>query len=755
MSKSRKRPDGNDKVTGQLAYLTDRTFPEMLYAKVLRSAYPHALIRSICTERAKELPGVKAIITHQDVSGVNGFGIITPDQPVFCDETVRFIGDAVAAVAATSVEVAEEAIKRIDVTYDVLPVLDDPVKSLAKNAPKLRDDGNVLYKKSFTKGDVAEGFKHCTAVVEETYHVPRQMHAYMETEGGVVVPEADGGITVYMGTQHGFKDQFQLSRILDVPKESIRIVSSPMGGSFGGKDELNVQPYAALLALKTNKPVKLHQTRAESVISSIKRHPMAITIKTGADETGKVIAHDVKIVADTGPYATLGPAILDFAVEHSAGPYRFEHIAVDGTSVLTNNAVSGEFRGFGGNQITFALENQMDRLAEQVGMCPLALRKLNLRGEHDLGPLEQRIVPTTGASDVLENVERLKDQLEFKKDHPFVRTGVGIAMAMHGGDALGVLDGAGGRLSLSDEGKIDVSFGFEEVGQGIVAVIEELTIAALQCDEDDITITIGDTNRVPHSGSTTASRGTSMVWHALERMKQEFKEKLCEQAALITDEPVNDLCLGTGGIYKGEEQVLTYRSLREQVTSEANVVVETTFDFPTTPDEVDGGHYLYTFAGVLAAVEVDLLTGQVTVTHLHQAISAGEVVNELGYKGQIEGGGVMSLGYSIMEDMGMEQGHYLKPNFDTYMLPTISDVPRLTVDSIEKLPDGDVHGPRGVGEIGTVAVAPAITKAIHDALGIWINKIPVDPSTILQAVEKEGATWWNEFENEQPIVSHK
>lgn len=421
-------------MTGQLAYLTDRTFPEMLYAKVLRSAYPHALIRSICTERAKELPGVKAIITHQDVSGVNGFGIITPDQPVFCDETVRFIGDAVAAVAATSVEVAEEAIKRIDVTYDVLPVLDDPVKSLAKNAPKLRDDGNVLYKKSFTKGDVAEGFKHCTAVVEETYHVPRQMHAYMETEGGVVVPEADGGITVYMGTQHGFKDQFQLSRILDVPKESIRIVSSPMGGSFGGKDELNVQPYAALLALKTNKPVKLHQTRAESVISSIKRHPMAITIKTGADETGKVIAHDVKIVADTGPYATLGPAILDFAVEHSAGPYRFEHIAVDGTSVLTNNAVSGEFRGFGGNQITFALENQMDRLAEQVGMCPLALRKLNLRGEHDLGPLEQRIVPTTGASDVLENVERLKDQLEFKKDHPFVRTGVGIAMAMHGGD---------------------------------------------------------------------------------------------------------------------------------------------------------------------------------------------------------------------------------------------------------------------------------------------------------------------------------
>lgn len=288
---------------------------------------------------------------------------------MFCDETVRFIGDAVAAVAATSVEVAEEAIKRIDVTYDVLPVLDDPAKSLAKDAPKLRDDGNVLYKKSFTKGDVAEGFKHCMAVVEETYHVPRQMHAYMETEGGVVIPEADGGITVYMGTQHGFKDQFQLSRILDVPKESIRIVSSPMGGSFGGKDELNVQPYAALLALKTNKPVKLHQTRAESVISSIKRHPMAITVKTGADETGKVIAHDVKIVADTGPYATLGPAILDFAVEHSAGPYRFEHVAVDGTSVLTNNAVSGEFRGFGGNQITFALENQMDRLAEQVGMC--------------------------------------------------------------------------------------------------------------------------------------------------------------------------------------------------------------------------------------------------------------------------------------------------------------------------------------------------------------------------------------------------
>ena len=234
-------------------------------------------------------------------------------------------------------------------------------------------------KRLYKNGHVEEAFTQCAFIVEETYELPRQMHAYMETEGGVIVPEEDGSITVYAGTQHGFKDRFQLSRILGLPERMIRIISSPMGGSFGGKDELNIQPYGALLALATGCPVKIHNSRPESVKAGLKRHPMMITAKTGADANGHILAHQVKIVADTGAYATLGPAVLDFSVEHAAGPYIIPNIETEGVSVFTNNGVSGEFRGFGGNQITFALEGQMDRLADLLKMDPIEFRRRNLR----------------------------------------------------------------------------------------------------------------------------------------------------------------------------------------------------------------------------------------------------------------------------------------------------------------------------------------------------------------------------------------
>ncbi|WP_099303221.1 xanthine dehydrogenase subunit D [Bacillus sp. Marseille-P3800] len=740
MTKQRIRPDGVPKVTGQLTYMTDLTFPNMLYGKVLRSAFPHANIIRLSTDRAEKLPGVKAVITHQDIPGLNGFGIIFPDQPVLCDKRVLYVGDAIAAVAAESIEVATAAIALIEVEYEQLDVLDHPQKSLDPLAPKLRKEGNILHRNGYKKGDAEAAFENCDLIVEETYSVPRQMHTYMETEGGVVVPEADGCITVYMGTQHGFKDRFQLSRILDLQEEKIRIVSSPMGGSFGGKDELNVQPYAALLALKTGRPVKLHQTRQESFVSGIKRHPMEITVKTGVNGDGFLMAHEVKIVADTGPYATLGPAVLDFSIEHAAGPYKIPHVSVDGLSVYTNNAVAGEFRGFGGNQITFALEGQMDRLADLLDMCPIDFRKLNVRGTTDEGPLGQRIVPTSGALDVL---NRAEDYLLRERDEPsspHTKRGKGIAISMHGGGlGYGRLDTAGGRLSLTNKGKIEISFGFEECGQGILAVIEEILTTEIGCSEEDIQVVIGDTDRVPLSGSTTASRGTSMVWHAVKRMKGTFKQDMISLAARRTNRPEEKLYLGKGGVYEGRERIISYIELGE---AESLPTVTTTFNFPTTPDAVDSGHYLYTFSMTFSEVEVDLLTGQIKIICLDQVISAGPVVNERGYKGQIEGGGVMALGYAVMEDAHMVEGYYTKENLDKYMIPTITDVPfSMGVEPIEQLPEGDEHGPRGVGEIGTIAVAPSIVKAIHDATGVWVNQLPVSPLALLQEMERRKEPW--------------
>ncbi|WP_299512119.1 xanthine dehydrogenase subunit D [uncultured Rummeliibacillus sp.] len=743
--KDRIRPDGLSKVTGDLKYLTDLTFPNMLYGKVLRSKYPHAKILSINTEKAESIPGVEAVITHKDVPGMNRFGIIIADQPVFCEDRVRYIGDAIAAVAAESFELAEEALKHIEVVYEELPILDSPDKALESDAIRLHPAGNICSRSSFRNGDVQQAFEECVAIVEETYELPRQLHGYMETEGGVVVPEDDGGITVYAATQHGFKDRFQISRILGIPESMIRIVSSPIGGSFGGKDEQNIQPYASLLALATKKPVKIHNTREESIRASIKRHPMKITVKTGTDATGKILAHQVKIIADKGAYTTLGPAVLDFAVEHAAGPYMIPNIETEGVSVYTNNGVSGEFRGFGGNQITFALEGQMDRLAEVLKMDPIEIRKKNLRTTYDLGPMGHRIAPTDGAALVLEKVQELS-KLPNKdyKESPWKRYGTGIAITMHGGGlGFGRLDSAGGRISLNKQGEIEISFGFEECGQGLLSVIENLVIEEIGCSQQDVKIVIGDTSVVPLSGSSTASRGTSIVWQSLQKMKGPFKEKICKYVSDTTSIHEEELYLGPNGIWqvgKDDAPCMTYKECAEGIVDQT---VLTSFHFPVTPDAVNGGHFLYTFGGVKVEVEVDLLTGKVKILALDHVVSAGPVVSPKGYIGQIEGGGVMSLGYTLMEEVKMIDGQLATTNFDAYLMPNIVDVPFETnVHAIEDLVEGDPYGPRGVGEIGTIAIIPAVVKAVHDAIGCWVSKLPISSEEILENIESKGMLTW-------------
>lgn len=747
--KKRVRPDGKAKVTGELKYMTDLTFPNMLYAKVLRSEYPHAEIKSIRTDHASELPGVKAVITYRDVPGLNRFGIVFPDQPVFCEDRVRYVGDAIAAVAAETEEIAVQALSFIEVEYEPLEVVDDPEKALEPGSPKLHENGNILHEASYQHGDVEAGFQRSELILEETYQLPRQMHTYMETEGGVAVPEEGGGITVYAGTQHGYKDRFQLSRILAMPEEDIRIVSSPIGGSFGGKDELNIQPYAALLALATKQPVKIHQTRNESVRSGIKRHPMKITIKTGVTAEGKIEAQHVKIIADTGAYATLGPAVLDFSVEHAAGPYLIPNLLTEGISVYTNNGVAGEFRGFGGNQITFALEGQMDRLAEKLGLDSLHIRRINLRGVEDPGPMNHRIAPTDGAANVLETITKspLLHQSESSAS-PLKKKGVGAAITMHGGGlGYGRLDPSGGRLSLSEEGKIVISFGFEEFGQGILAVIENLVTDELGCSPEDLQIVIGDTDAVPVSGSSTASRGTSMVWQALQLMKPSFSKQMVEKAAEITGLPAASLNIGPGGLYqKGsseQQPVLSFSQLAMKGFKDQPLVVDTSFQFPTTPDPVVGGHFLYSFGAVAVEVEVDLLTGIVQVTDMEHAVAAGPVVSKQGYNGQIEGGAIMALGYTLSEEAAMIEGRYLTENLDTYLIPGVQDVPlNINIHAIEDLYDGDIYGPRGVGEIGTVAVAPAIAKAVHDAVGHWTNRLPISSEELLDAIDSKGEKAW-------------
>lgn len=779
------RPDGIPKVTGQLQYLTDMTLPGMLHGRVLRSTYPYARILSIDTTEAEAMEGVYAVLTSKDVPGLNRFGIATPDQPVFCEDVVRYVGDALAAVAADSPERAALALGAIQVEYEELTPLDSTDAALAPDAPELHPHGpgNVLHRTEIKRGNVEQAFAACEHIVTETYYTPRQMHAYMETEGGLFVPDDEGRLNVYAATQHGYKDRMQLARIIGCPEEDIRVVSSPIGGSFGGKDELNVQPYGALLALTSGRPVKMHNSRKESVRAGLKRHPMKIEMQTGISREGIIQAHRVRITADTGAYATLGAPVLNFCTEHCLGPYTIPNVDVEGLSVYTNNGLSGEFRGFGGNQAIFAVEGQMDRLAEIMKMDPWEFRRRNMREKGDPGPLNQRILTTDGLSQVWEAMDR--SELWQKHQHPqadpsqppWIKRGVGAAIAMHGaGLGYGIPDPAGGRLSLNSEGKIEVAFSYEEFGQGLIATLEIMLCDLFQCRTSDLNIIIGDTDRVPHSGSSTASRSTTMAWMALQRLQTPFRSRVLSAASALSGIPVDELVTGPGGVWrKGQlpstdveteslEQlspaqaagashiqskgtsspstdtdmtsgfVTAYSDLAGQGTAE-EWVFDTHFDYPTTPDHVVGGHYLYTYAAVAAEVEVNTLTGEAKLLDTRHVVAAGPVINPMGFIGQIEGGSVMALGFTLTEDAVMQDSQYLTTNLDTYLIPTIRDIhTNLEVEAIEDLPEGDPFGPRGIGEIGSVALAPAITAAIHQATGVWVNRLPVPREQLVQSL---------------------
>jgi len=757
------RPDGAAKASGKLVYLTDMKQPGMLHGKVLRSSCPHARLLRVDTSAASAMPGVSAVLTADDVPGLNGYGIVVQDIPVFCTDRVRHVGDVIAAVAAETAELASAALAAIRVDYEPLPVVDDSSRALLPDAPLLHEGGNVLARTRVAFGDADTAFERCAVVVEEEYVTPRQLHLYMETEGGLFVPEEDGRLTAYSPTQHGYKDRLQLSRILAMPQESIRVVSSPIGGSFGGKDELNVQPYGALLALRTGRPVKMHNSRRESIRSSIKRHPMRIRMKTGADEKGRMLAHRADIVADTGAYATLGREVLQFATEHAAGPYRIPNLLVEGLSVFTNNGVAGEFRGFGGNQIIFAVEGQIERLADKLGLDAWELRRRNLREPDDPGPLGQKIAPTDGARQVWEAA--LRSPLMAKRgggaqgEEPWLLRGVGAAIVMHGGGlGYGIPDPAGGRLRLTREGKLEAAFGFEEFGQGVLSVLTLLLRDHFGCAADDIRIVIGDTDAVPHTGSATASRATAMAWQAMRRLAPPFAEAMLRRAAEVLACSPDGLETGEGGVWRrnddeafplrdcqserstspagsprGKSLALTYGQLAAAMPEP--LMQETAFDFPVTSsvDPAIGSHFLYTYASIVAEVEVDALTGKVRVLRTDHAVAAGPVVNPMGYLGQIEGGGAMALGFTLTEDVVMEEGRYAREQLDSYMIPTIRDIPRqVHVEAIEKLPEDDPFGPRGVGEIGTVGLAPAVAAAVRNACGSWISRLPIRPEQLIR-----------------------
>lgn len=722
------RPDMAAKVAGAFPFLTDHRAPGMLVGRILRAAHPHARILSIDTTRAESLAGVRAVVTHRDVPGLNAFGIMWQDQPALCADLVRYTGDAVAAVAAVDAATAEAALALIGVDYAPLPVVDDPEQALAEGAPALHPNGNLAADLGHRRGDALATFATAAHQVEATYRTPRQMHGFLETEGGYAVPGPGGSLLIAVGGQHGARDRMQLARILNLPESQLRIITSPTGGAFGGKDELTVQAPLALLALKARAAVRMQLSRAESVAAGTKRNPMRIQMRTACDAEGRLVAQQVDLLADAGAYASLSPAVMETALEHAAGPYTIAHVTTRGRLAHTNNGTGGAFRGFGANQMAYAVECQMDRLAVSCGLTPVEMRRRNLRVPGDPGFLGQAIAPS----------DRLGAMLDAAEASPlWAATGPDIATGMAlnwQGTGLGTLpdDRASGTLRLAPDGKIEVLCGLDEMGQGLLAGLQAVVADRLGCARADVRPVVGDTGCTPDSGSTTASRGGYVVWRLADLTAPGFACDLLAAGCRRLSLPEGALSVCPGGLAatgsNSATPILTFADLAQTDRPETSA----SFDFPKASHVGGNARFIFESGATLARVQVDRATGQVRVLDLHLHTAAGPVIDLASYLGQIEGGAVQGLGFSLTEDVLYRGGHPLTTNLDTYMMPTIQDRPlRLSVTANETLDAGDPFGPRGVGELGIGAVTPAIANAIGALTRHWPQTAPFDPEDML------------------------
>ena len=749
VGKSVVRKDGAGKVTGEAKFFSDMSFPKMLYAKVARSKYPHALIKRISTEKAEAVPGVVAVLTHKDVPGLNGFGIVVPDQPVLCQDKVRYLGDAVAVIAAENLEAAERAAQLVEVEYEPLPVVSDPVEAMEPGAPKVHEKGNILRHETVRGGDVDRAFREAAIVVENTYRTGRQMHMFLEIEAGVGMLDDEGNIVLYVGGQSPYRDQMQVSRALGIKPERVRVISTPVGGAFGGKEENTVQIHLALLALKTKRPVKMVWTREESGVTGIKRHPMIVTMKTAADRDGRFVANQVRIVADTGAYASLGPTVLDVAVENSCGPYRIPNINIDAYLVYTNNGVAGAFRGFGAPQVNFALESNLDIIAEKLGMGRLEIRMKNVLREGDIGPFGYKLLGSIGIYETLQKAEHSdvwmnRERYKSNPSAPWCKRGVAVTTAVKGFGFGALPDFGAASIQITPTGKFVVGVSCPEIGQGAVTAYSQIAAEVLHCDIGDVYIASADSLLSPDTGTSSASMALVRGGNAILAAAPKMNDLLLDAAGKIIGQRKEELAFKESQVIsmKNPKKSATYAEIAHYMHREGSETkVVAGFNVPRVDKPVEGSleipHWSYMYASAVALVEVNTLTGAMKVLKFFLSPESGKIINPQSYTGQCEGAIVQGLGFALTEETQMDNGIVRTNNFTTYIIPTICDIPEIEVDPVETYEKIGPFGAKGLGEIGIIPVGSVVANALYDATGARVYTLPATPERVYKAIREQ------------------
>lgn len=749
------RHDAWAKVKGEQMYSDDFAMPGMLYGKVCRSEHAAAIIKSIDTSAAEALPGVHCVMTAKDVPNnidITKFGQMRDVgggfeglYKVLGDGKIRQKSEPIALVAAETEEICEEACKLIKVEYEVQPGVFDPREALKEGAYLVsgEDTSNVIMKAHVDRGDIEEGFKQADVIVENDYYVTPQDHAYLETEGGVAWVDDNGVVTMRVGTQV-LEHYRTVAKVLGLPHTKVRNMSVLMGGGFGGKEDITVETYVALLAWKTRKPVKMVWSREESLEVHSKRHPEYLHYKTGATKDGKLVAQQVDIVMDGSGYTNITPWVQMYSLVNAAGCYNIPHVDVDAVSAFTNNTATSANRGFGVPQVNFAYESQMDELADALGMCPREIRRINcIKNGDDIptGFIPEGHVALEELIDLAwEGLEEYGPKQEYTPDGKKIGWGIAIGMMSYGRLTF-MHDSSRVGLRIELDGSVTVRAGVPDLGGGQGDVLCQIVAEELGLPMEKVHIFVMDTHLTPLSGTTTATRQLYMSGNAALAAVKPLRENIINKAAKLLGYEPQYIDLGDDKAYvvNNPDISIPFVEVVGHVSNDGeNLFNEGQFNAPFT--EVPNLMNLrgrtwpdYTYSAHAVEVAVDMETGQYDVLKLVAAYDVGKAINRNSCEGQLEGGAIYNMWY-LKEDIKWRKGITKANTFSTYVIPTSVDSPEVKLKMIESGGGLGPYGAKGVGEPADNSITPAITNALKDAVGVRFTHMPITAEVVLQGI---------------------
>ena len=742
------RNDAWAKVRGAARFVGDMKMPGMVFVAVVRSPHAHARINHIDTSKAVAMPGVIRVITAADIPGKNIVPLVFNDMPALAVDRVRFHGEAVALVVANNPKIAKMASKKVVIDYQELPAVTDPVAALKNDAPKLYKADNVFRRWKVSNGDAARALQKADLVIRKTYHTPYQEHLYLETQGMIANWSSEGSIEVKGTMQCPFYVRDAVAAVLDLDLSAVHVTQTTTGGGFGGKEDIpsTIAVHAALASRLTGRPAKLILKRDEDILVTSKRHPGVIEYESGFDKAGRLLGVRARYILDAGAYATLSPIVLWRGAMHAAGPYRVENVEIEALAVATNKVPCGAFRGFGEPQITFAVESQMDQAATELGINPIELRLQNALRAGDRTPTGQVLKKDVGLIQALNAVKKAsKWDNKFRnhtKKQGVVRRGLGASAVYYGvglGAAGQVLDRAGAFVQVMYDGSAVFAVGTVEMGQGMNSELSQIIAQELGVDIEKIRALPPDTNLLPDSGPTVASRTTVMSGNAVLNACAPIKKEILEAAAGILGCSAADLEVRPGKIAGPDGDVPLSEVLQRCFMERRDLAATGWFKSPnTTWDEKTGKgspYMTYAWAANVVEVDVDTETGVVTPVEVWAAHDVGKAINPAQVRGQIIGGSLQGMGYALTEEIKHDKdGHMLNNQLSQYIVPTIGDAPGINAIIIETNFEQGPHGAKGFAEQPLIGIAPAVANAVYNATGKRFMDIPMTPERVMTAL---------------------